>query len=131
MLTLIEDPPDGVVGIEAHDKVTAEDYERVLVPAVEAARATSGDGRVRLLYVLGHEFPDYTAGAAWEDAKLGIGHLRSWERIAIVGDADWLRHAIHGLGWLMPGEIEVFGLQELDRAREWVSSVLPDPERFY
>ena len=131
MLTLIEELPEGVVGIEARGKVTAEDYERVLVPAVEAARARSGDGRVRLLYVLGHEFPDYTAGAAWEDAKLGLGHLRSWERIAIVGDADWLRHAVAGLGWLMPGEIKVFGLQEVGSAREWVSSVLPDQERFY
>ena len=130
MLRLIEDLPEGVVGVEASGKVTSEDYERVLVPAVEAARAKS-DGRVRLLYVLGHELPDYTAGAAWEDAKLGLGHLRSWERIAIVGDADWLRHAVHGLGWLMPGEIRVFELDELESAREWVASLLPDQERLY
>jgi hypothetical protein len=87
MLTLIEELGEGVVGLEAHGKVTSEDYERVLFPAVEVARAKSGDGRVRLLYVLGHAFPDYTAGAAWEDAKLGLGHFGSWERIAIVGDA--------------------------------------------
>ena len=116
MLTLIEGLPEGVVGVEAGGKVAAEDYEQVLRPAIEA----SGD-KVRLLYVLGHDFPDYTAGAAWEDAKLGLGHLRSWERIAIVSDADWLRHAIHGLGWLMPGEVKIFGVSELDRAREWVA----------
>jgi SpoIIAA-like len=130
MLRLIEDLPEGVVGVEADGKVTSEDYERVLLPAVETARA-KGDGRVRLLYVLGHELPDYTAGAAWEDAKLGLGHLRSWERIAIVGDADWLRRAVGGLGWLMPGEIRVFGLEQLDSAREWVASLLPDQERLY
>jgi SpoIIAA-like len=131
MLTLFEDLPPDVVGVEAHGKVTAEDYERVLVPAVDAVSARAGGGGVRLLYVLGHEVPDYTAGAAWEDAKLGLGHLRSWERIAIVGDADWLRHAVHGLGWLMPGEIKVFALEELDIAREWVTSMLPDEERIY
>jgi hypothetical protein len=131
MLTLIEDLPPDVVGVEAHGKVTAEDYERVLVPAVDAVSARAGGGGVRLLYVLGHEVPDYTAGAAWEDAKLGLGHLRSWERIAIVGDGDWLRHAVHGLGWLMPGEIKVFALEELDSAREWVTSMLPDEERIY
>jgi hypothetical protein len=131
MLTLIEDLPQDVVGVEAHGKVTAEDYERVLVPAVDAASARAGDRGVRLLYVLGHEVPDYTAGAAWEDAKLGLWHLRSWERIAIVGDADWLRHAVHGFGWLMPGEIKVFALEELDIAREWVTSMLPDEERIY
>ena len=131
MLSVIADLPEGVVGVEAHGRVTSEDYEEVLAPAVEAARASSGDGRVRLLYVLGHEFPDYTAGAAWEDAKLGLGHLRSRERIAIVGDADWLRRAVHGLGWLMPGEVKVFGLEELDSARRWVTSMLPDQERIY
>ena len=128
MLKLIEDLPDGVVGVEAHGKVTAEDYENVLVPAVEAARK---DGKVRLLYVFGDDFPDYSAGAAWEDAKLGIGHLRSWERIAVVSDEDWLRRAIGGLGWLMPGEIRVFKLDDLDDAREWVASQLPDGQRFY
>ena len=131
MLTPIEDLPEDVVGVEAHGKVTSEDYERVLVPAVEAAMASSGYGKVRLLYVVGHEFPDYTAGAAWEDAKLGLGHLRSWERIAIVGDAEWLRHAVHGFGRLMPGEIRVFALEELDGASEWVTSVLPDQVRIY
>ncbi len=128
MLKLIEDLPDGVVGVEAHGKVTAEDYENVLVPAVEAARK---DGKVRLLYVFGDDFPDYSAGAAWEDAKLGIGHLRSWERIAVVSDEDWLRRAIGGLGWLMPGEIKVFETDDLDDAREWVASLLPDGERYY
>jgi hypothetical protein len=128
MLKLIEDLPDGVVGVEAHGKVTAEDYEDVLVPAVEAART---HGKVRLLYVFGDDFPDYTAGAAWEDTKLGLGHLRSWERIAIVSDEDWLRRAIGGLGWLMPGEIKVFETDDLDDAREWVASRLPEGEKLY
>lgn len=128
MLKLIEDMPEGVVGVEAHGKVTAEDYENVLVPAVDAARK---EGKVRLLYVFGDDFPDYTAGAAWEDAKLGLGHLRSWERIAVVSDEDWLRRAIGGLGWLMPGEIRVFETDDLDEARQWVASPLPDGERLY
>ena len=45
---------------------------------------------MRLLYVLGHDFPDYTAGAAWDDTKLGIGHLGWWKRIAVTSDADWV-----------------------------------------
>jgi hypothetical protein len=122
MLTLIADLPPGVVGVEAQGKVTSEEYEGVLVPAVEAAKSESADGRVSVLYVLGHDFPDYSAGAAWEDSKLGLGHLRSWRRIAVVTDADWLHHAIHGLGWLMPGEVKVFRPQHADDARAWVTS---------
>ncbi len=122
MLTLIPDLPDGVVGVEARGQVTASEYEQVLVPAVDAARKAAGDGKVRVLYVLGSDSPDYTAGAAWEDAKLGLGRIRAWERIAIVSDADWLRRAIHGLGWMMPGEVKAFGTDEAHKARAWVTS---------
>jgi hypothetical protein len=122
LLALIPDLPATVVGVEAHDKVTAEDYENVLIPAVEAAESASSDGKVRMLYVLGAEFPDFSAGAAWEDTKLGLGRLRHWERIAVVADAQWLRRAIHALGWAMPGEVRVFASDELDEARAWVTS---------
>lgn len=122
MLTLIPDLPATVVGVEARDKVTADDYEKVLIPAVEAAEAASNEGKVRVLYVLGPEFPDFTAGAAWEDTKLGLGRLRHWERIAVVGDAEWLRRAIDALSWAMPGEVRVFASDDLDEARGWVTS---------
>lgn len=49
MLTLIPDLPASVVGVEAHGKVTAEDYREVLIPAVEAAEAASSDRKVRVL----------------------------------------------------------------------------------
>jgi hypothetical protein len=120
MLTLIEDLPANVVGVEARESVTAEDYDSVLVPALEAARSSSGDRKVRLLYVLGHEMPDFTAGAAWEDTKLGLGHLRSWERIAVVSDTAWLHHSVHALGWMLPGEVKVFDTDHLEDARAWV-----------
>jgi hypothetical protein len=122
MLTLIPDLPRAVVGVEARETVTADDYEKVLIPAVEAAKAATTDGKVRMLYVLSPEFPDFTAGAAWEDTKLGIGRFRHWERIAVVGDAEWLRHAIHALTWAMPGEVRVFASDDLNEARGWVTS---------
>ena len=122
MLTLIPDLPASVVGVEAHGKVTAEDYQEVLIPAVEAAEAASSDRKVRVLYVLGREFPEFTAGAAWEDTKLGLRRLRHWERIAVVGDAVWVRSAIHGLGWAMPGEVRVYASGALNEARAWVTS---------
>ena len=124
MLTLISDLPATVVGVEAHGKVTAEDYEKVLIPAVEAAEAASSEKKVRVLYVLGREFPEFTAGAVWEDTKLGLGRFRRWERIAVVGDAVWVRRAIHGLGWAMPGEIRVYASDTLTEARLWVTSPL-------
>jgi len=70
MLKVINDLPDNVLGIEASGEVTAEDYETVLVPALEDKLSTIK--RVRFLYVFGEDFTDYTGGAAWEDAKVGL-----------------------------------------------------------
>lgn len=43
----------------------------------------------------------------------------SWERLAVVTDKDWMRHAIAAAGWLMPGEIRVFEPGQLDEAKAW------------
>ncbi len=73
MLALIPGLPPTVVGFEADGKVTAKDYEDLVVPAFESAHGASPDGKVRVLCVIHDGVPDYTAGASWEDAKLGLG----------------------------------------------------------
>lgn len=122
MLTPIPDLPATVVGVEAHENVTAEDYEKVLIPAVEAAETASSDGEVRMLFVPGQKLPDFTAGAALEDTKLGLGRFRHWERIAVISDADWLRRAIHALSWAMTSEVRVVASNDLHEARTWITS---------
>jgi len=114
--------PATVVGVEAHGSVTAEDCENVLIPAVRAAGAASGDGKVRVLVVLGSDFRELTAGAAWSEAKLALGRFGRWERIAVVGDAEWLRRAIGVVGWAMPGEIRVYAPGRFNDAHSWVTS---------
>ena len=118
MIKVIEDMPPGTIGLEAIGRVTDEDYERVLVPAVSAALERKD---VRLLYVLGDEFDSYSAGAVWADTKLWAGHLTSWQKVTIVSDADWLENAVKAFGWLMPGEVKVFDDDDLDDAKEWLA----------
>ena len=112
--------PPGVLGFEAVDDVEKEDYENVLVPAVEAAVAEHG--KVRLVYVLGHEFDDYEGEAVWEDAKLGARHPASFERIAIVTDANWDRPAVRIFSLLWPGQARAFRLSELEVAKRWAAA---------
>jgi hypothetical protein len=111
--------PDNVLGVEALGKVEDEDYERILIPALEAKRREQE--KIRLLYVLGEDFDGYTLGAMWSDARLGFSERSSWEKIAIVSDADWLENAVKALGWLVPGEVRVFELDDMDDAKEWVA----------
>jgi hypothetical protein len=115
--------PDCVVALTAKGRVTREDYEHVLIPKIRDA--FSRHERIRCLYELGADFSGMDAGAAWEDFKLGIGHLRGWERVAVVTDTAWIRSAIEALRFLVPGEVKVFGTRDSGDARRWISADLP------
>jgi hypothetical protein len=119
MIRLLSDMPPGVLGFEAVDDVEKEDYEAVLLPAIEAAIAEHD--KVRLVYVLGHEFDDYEGEAVWEDVKLGGRHLSSFERIAIVTDAKWAGPAVKVFSVLMPGQARAFRLAEFEAANQWAA----------
>jgi hypothetical protein len=123
VIEAIEGLPAPVVGLRVSGEVTREDYERVLLPAVAAMR--EGHEKIRLLYVLGDDFESYSAGAMWEDAKLGAHSLLAWERIAVVTDAEWIRHLFAAFRWMMPGEIRVLGMDREDEARAWIAEGLP------
>ena len=118
MIRAIEGMPTGVVGLEAVGRVSDQDYEEVLVPTI---RAALDRGDVRLLYVLGHEFESYSAGAIWADTKLFAGHPSGWKRVAVVSDADWLENSVKAFGWLMPGKVRVFETDDVDDALEWLT----------
>lgn len=118
MIRLLEGLPDNVVGAEAVGRIEVDDYRDVLEPAISAALARHE--KLRLLYVLGEEFTGYSAEAAWEDTKLGIGHWGAWERIAIVTDRSRVSDAVKALGWMLPGEVSVFDVDARDDARAWI-----------
>lgn len=120
MIRLLRDMPPGVVGLEAVDDVEREDYENVILPAIDAAIAEHG--KVRLVYVLGPEFDDYEGGAVWEDLKLGVRHPASFARIAVVTDARWAGPAIRLFSVLWPGQARAFPLAELASAKAWAAA---------
>jgi hypothetical protein len=120
MIELLDDLPPAVLGFEAVGEVEAEDYENVLVPAVEAALADHD--KIRMLYVLGDRFEGYSAGAAWEDTKVGFAHIRNWERLAVVTDSDAIGHGVKAFGWMIPAEVKVLDTADRAAAEAWVSA---------
>ena len=120
MITLTQGTADNIVEAEAAGKVTAQDYDEVLLPAVDAA--SEGGRRARLLYVLGADFDGYEAEAAMDDARMGLHHWSDFDKIALVTDHEGYRVMERALGFLMPGEVKVFTLDERDEARAWVEA---------
>ena len=119
MIETIPNLPDNVLGFTAKGKVTMSDYESILIPAIE--EGFSRQEKVRFLYHLGEDFTGFEAAAMWDDTKLGLKHLRGWERMAIVSDIEWVRAALKIFGLLISGHVRVFHNNELAEATRWVS----------
>ncbi len=119
MIEPLEGMPPGVIGLRATGKVSAEDYKNVLAPTLE--RALADGGKVRLVYELGADYEGFEAGGVWQDLRLGASHFNSFERMALVTDVEWIRHAANAFGFLMPGEMKIFALAEREAATAWAA----------
>jgi hypothetical protein len=115
MIKLIEDLPDNVVGIVARGRVTNEECDSVLRPALESA--LKRHRKLRLYYEVASRFP----GAGWEDLNLAIEKLPQWERIAIVTDTGWVRHTVNALRFLLASKVRVFTAMEAAEGRDWIA----------
>lgn len=111
-------PPD-VIGLDARGQITSANYRDQFTPLIEAK--LKEHDRLKLLMVFGPYFDGYSAGAAWDDARLGLSHLTTFSRIAVVTDLEWLRHSVKAFGMLMPSEVMVFDFDELNDARTWIA----------
>jgi len=115
---MIKGLPHDVLALRACGIITAQDYTDTLEPLVEGMLREHD--RIKVLLVLDEAFQSYTGGALWDDAKLGLRHFRSFSRVALVTDHDWVRRAILALSPLSLARVRVFPMVELEAAREWI-----------
>ena len=115
MIKELRDLPTPLIGFEASGKLHAEDYRDVLLPAIEKA-ASSGDVRIVLVMP---EFDGISAGAVWQDLKMGIEKFNAWKRIALVTDIEWMVHAVSMFAWMTPGQVKYFSMAEKADAITW------------
>ena len=122
MIEALTDTPPGVLGFRVAGEIHRDDYDNVLTPALKQA-LDSGDG-LRTLYLI-ESLDKMDPSALWADAKvgydLGIRHHDAWVRSAIVTDIDWLARATRLFAWMIPGEVRVFPIAELEPAKSWVA----------
>ncbi|MUL83289.1 MULTISPECIES: STAS/SEC14 domain-containing protein [unclassified Mycolicibacterium] len=121
MIELLPDMPNGVVGIRVSGKVEGDDL-REFRPKMDELFKT---GDIRIVEVISPDYAGFGPGGLVQDLKLGIGalvqHHSAFKRIAVVSDKDWVAHAMHAFAWMIPGELKIFGLDELDAAKQWAA----------
>jgi hypothetical protein len=113
---------DDLLQIDFTGTVTEKDYTEVLVPALEEAIARQDN--IRLLVRFDEGFEDYTLGAVFEFARVGLKHWRGFDRIAVVAEKGWIGRIAHAFSIFMPCPVMVFSLAEYDDARRWLTESL-------
>lgn len=119
MIERIPNLPDHVLGFTATGKVTGTDYESTIIPAVEQCLKTHLE--INLIYHIRENFEGFDAAAVWDDAKVGLKHLTSWNRIAVVTDIPWIKTGVKAVGFILPCEVQIYSNTQLDEAIAWAS----------
>ena len=107
-----------VLALRCRGVITAEDYAQTLRPLIEDKLKTHD--RINLLVVVAAAFQSLTGGALWEDARLGVAHAFSFDKVALVTDNPALRMGAKMFSPLTPAQLNVFALADLEAAKDWV-----------
>lgn len=119
MIETIPGLPEGTLGFTFRGQISGQDYDDVLVPALDGA--IEEHDRIKALLVFGEAFEGYDLAAVWDDTRLGLRHWRGFERIAVVSDVLWVRTAVRALGVVMPSAVRLFAAGEEEEARRWLA----------
>ena len=121
MIEVLSDMPEGVTGIRVSGRVSGADI-REFEPTMDDLVV---GGEIRIVEVIDPDYEGFGPGGLAEDLKVGFGalfkHHSAFKRIAVVSDRAWVAHTLHAVAWMIPGELQIFGLDELDRAKAWAA----------
>ncbi len=120
MIEILPESEGARLVLRASGSLTTEDYEKVLIPRLDALFQTHDT-----LSVLIEFADDFTCWAspmaAWDDMKIGLKHGGDFRRIALVGAPDWVIWGMKFYSLFVRGEVKAFSPEERDKALAWLS----------
>jgi hypothetical protein len=121
MIERLSGLPADILGVRAVGTLTLEDYETVIAPIVD--EVTRGRTRLRALVEVGPGFEGVTPAAAWDDVRLGLRALRSFDGCAVVSDHEWIRTTSRVAGAVTPFPVRAFPLSDREAALGWLTAL--------
>src|SRR5689334_4635481 len=122
MIEMLSDLPPGVAGFRVSGLLDGSELRHVQ-PRLEQMLET---GEIRLVEVIADDYEGFGPGGLAEDLRLGLDvmlhHHGAFHRIAVVADKDWVVHALHAFAWMVPGEVALFPLADVDAAARWAAA---------
>ncbi len=110
-----EDSTAPMVEIRVVGRVTQHDMDEIL-PKLEAAIAMHGT--IRLVEVL-ESFQGFDPTTILDGIKFDLNHLTDVTHAAVVSDIPWIGMMTRAASMVLPVSVRVFGMDQLDEARDW------------
>jgi len=120
MLKKLEGLPSYVAAFKATGEVTKDDYDKILTPEIE--RVDKQHGHIHFIMVLETPVKNFSLGAWFQDAILGLKHYRGWKKVAMVTDEKGIEKFSNAFSTVVPGSTKGFPLSQLKEAEQWVAS---------
>jgi hypothetical protein len=120
MITIIPDVPKNIAAFKANGEITKEDFENLVFPHVKAKVNTFNE--LNYLLYLDTDLDQFTFGAWFQDALLGLKNITKWNRAAIVTDKKGVQNFTDIFSVLMPGEFKSFPKEDLANAIFWCAN---------
>ncbi len=120
----IEGLPAGIDGVRCSGKITRADYDTVVVPLLDEVQREHR--RLRCLVEV-DGFDGITPEAAFEDVKLGLRALGTFDGCAVVSDLAWVGPVMQVAGFLMPYPLRIFTQDRRAEAVAWLEGLPAGP----
>ena len=120
MISKIENVPSNVAAFRAIGNVSKEDYDNVLIPAIDAL--VEKQDKINFLLVLDTSLSNFSLAALAKDLGVGVKHFTKWHKMAIVSESKPINIFTDLFSFIAPGEAKGYTHAELPDAIKWVSN---------
>jgi hypothetical protein len=119
MIEYLDYLPKNIAGFKATGEIIEYDFSQTVMPKVQ--ELIDKTDTLNYLLILDTSIGNFTLGAWWKDALMGIKHITKWNRAAIVSDVEAVRTFTNIFSFFIPGEFKGFEHKDLQEAIDWVS----------
>ncbi len=110
-------PDDPVQIFTISGKLSASDYEDVLIPRIDEMVKRAGKARVLIRWK--EDFKGWEAKAMLDDARLGFAHWNDFERLALIGAPHWVEPFAKLFDAVSKGAVKTFDEGAYEDALAW------------
>lgn len=119
MLTISSSYAHDILAVVASGRVTHQDFESYLVPAIEAK--LQDHASIRLWYEFAPDFEGVSIGALWDDAVLGLFHFNDFSRVVMIADEGKIGSMVNALACMLPCPVGIFAVDAASQAKIWLN----------